>query len=207
MPTLLPLVALIALTAAPAARADEPSRPADWTAGAEIDLFAYVLPPIGALHSLHAFVRPPWLDGHLRLGFGVFGGERYPAFVLGILNSLNGTTARNDGWEIGSRAFAAEAFWDFSGPEGGVFAGVYLALERWTQTRAVSASEQITTQLWLEPALGYRWFPGGQRHLFVAIWAGMGVLSPPLAVENAGPDTFQPHLLFPFGSVHVGYEI
>lgn len=203
------LATLLALSTAPLqARAGEPAaRPADWSAGAEIDVFAYVIPPIGALHSLHAFVRPPWMDRRLRLGFGVFGGERYPAFVASILDALNGTGARNAGWEFGSRAFSAEAFWDFGGRDGGLFAGVYLALERWTETQASTASQQLTTQLWLEPALGYRWYPGDQRHAFVSIWAGMGVLSPPLAVEHVGPETFQPHVLFPFGSVHLGYEI
>ncbi|HEY8207721.1 MAG TPA: hypothetical protein VIG99_09590 [Myxococcaceae bacterium] len=200
------LLAPLVLLPAPAF-AEEPGRAAGWTAGAEIDVFAYVIPPIGSLHSLHAFARPPWLDGHLRLGFGVFGGERYPAFVVGAMDALNGTATRNAGWEFGSRAFAAEAFWDFGGPDGGVFAGLYLALERWTETRAASASQQFTTQLWLEPALGYRWYPGPQRHVFVSIWGGMGVLSPPLAVEQSGPDTFQPHVLFPFGSVHVGFEL
>lgn len=200
------LVTLLALAAAPA-QAEEPARPADWTAGAEVDVFAYVIPPIGSLHSLHAFVRPPWLDRRLRLGFGVFGGERYPAFVVSAMNALNGTAVRNAGWEFGSRAFAGEAFWDFGGRDGGLFAGLYLALERWTQTHASSGSVQLTTQLWFEPAVGYRWFPGEQRHVFLSAWAGLGVLTPPLALEQSGPETFQPQVLFPFGSVHLGFEI
>jgi hypothetical protein len=192
---------------APAATPAPTSAGPGWRAGAEVDVFAYVIPPIGHLHSLHAFARPPWLDQKLRLGFGVFGGEKYPGFVLDLLNALNGSRAANATWSIGSRAFSLEAFWDFWGARGGPFVGAYLALERWTFSHVATTATGITTQIWFQPSLGYRWYPGQQDVFFATAWAGFGVMTPPILQEGVGPQTYRPFILFPFGSVHLGVEL
>lgn len=202
-----PLALAVAILAATPADPAAPAAGPGWRAGAELDVFAYVIPPLGHLHSLHAFARPPWLEQKLRLGFGVFGGETYPGFVLDLLNALNASGTANAGWVAGSRAFSLEAFWDFGGARGGPFAGVYLALERWTWTHTATASTGITTQIWFLPAGGYRFYPGQQDAFFVTGWAGFGVMTPPLSREGTGPQSFQPFILFPFGSVHVGVEL
>jgi hypothetical protein len=55
--------------------------------------------------------------------------------------------------------------------------------------------------------VGYRWYPAEQDAIFVTAWGGFGAMTPPLWREESGTQSFQPFILFPFGSVHLGVEL
>jgi len=177
--------------------APEPPR---WHLDVEGDILGY----FALAYSLHFHLRPADAP-RWRLGFGVFGG-RLPGWFVDFENWANGSGDENEGWKVRADAYALEAFYHFADSGSSLFVGAYLALQQWDLTQPSTMSAKRSHQLFIWPAVGYRWFPLGP-HFFATIWAGLGIPSPGFAESHSGPNTFDEYRIYPFGSIHLGVEM
>ena len=180
-------LALVALLAAAA-----PARADDWMVSAEGDATRIAL---GSL-SLHLMARPPaW--PRLRLGVGRVGGA-----LPGLFHRLFDP---NEGWQVSEQGGVLEGFLHHREQGSTWFVGAIARLERWEWRRPELAGSAIGTQVFVMPAVGYRWFPTGQG-VFVTPWVGLGLSVWDSGVGRVGDERYQPLRWFPLAAVHVGYE-
>lgn len=176
--------------------ADEQSPAPTWKVSAEGDVTRLAL---GSL-SIHVMVRPPAAP-RLRIGVGRVGGA-LPALFHRVFDP-NGT-----GWEVTEQGGVASAFFHLNEHGSTFFAGGYVRFDHWTWRRPELAGSASGSQLFVMPAVGYRWFPSSKgTGLFITPWVGLGV-----SVWNSGPGklgahTYEPLRFFPIPAIHVGYEI
>jgi hypothetical protein len=176
----------------------------EWRSTAETDVLALGVSFTGvASYSLHVGVKPPW-SRHLLLGAGVFGAERLPEAYVQMLHSVNGVD--NAGWRLGSDGLTARVAYYFGESKSGFYAALYLAWIRWHLDHPESGTTIHTNQLFLWPAAGYRWFPGG-RSVFVSAFVSAAATSPIFGTRREGPAQYQELRWYPFAAVHVGYEL
>jgi hypothetical protein len=148
-------IALAALAAAVPARAAPP------TVSVEGDAARLAL---GSL-SFHVMARPAALP-RLRIGVGRVGGQ-----LPGLFHRLFDPNA---GWVVTEQGAAAQLFFQLRARGSTAFAGSYLRFDRWEWRRDDTPGVDRGSQLFVMPALGYRWFPRASG-LYVAPWAGLGV--------------------------------
>lgn len=199
----LTVLAVVLLSSTAAATAPE----ARWKVSAETDLISI---PISLTnvpsYSLHVGLKAPQLP-NLLVGVGVFGSRRLPDFFTSLLDAANGVD--NSGFSVGADGVALRTVWYFSeGSESGFFAGAYWAWQRWRQTHDATGAERQTNQLLLWPAAGYRWFPGGTP-IFLSAFLSAGITSPSFGTVTTGRGApeYQELRWYPFGAVHLGFEL
>lgn len=198
------LAALATLATAGAARAEDPRSAADdrWHLVVDGDLFTLFSLRGDPDYSLHMAVRAPeareWV-----FGLGFFGGL-YPGFYRSILDWSNG--ADNEGWDVRVDGILLRAFYFLDEARRHFFVGAHIGVLRWETRHDATGSLDRFNQAVLWPAIGYRWFPGGEG-LFFAFWAGAGILSPGFGGRREGAQRYEELRVLPFAAVHLGVEI
>lgn len=150
---------------------------------------------LGSL-SFHVMVRPPQLP-RLRVGIGRVGGQ-----LPGIFHRLFDP---NDGWVVSEQGAAAQAFVHLRESGSTAFAGTYVRFDRWEWRRDDMAGVDRGSQVFVMPAVGYRWFPT-RTGLFVTPWAGLGVSVWNSGAGRLGDQTYEPLRWFPIVAIHAGWE-
>lgn len=168
------------------------AQPASCQVSAEGDVARVAL---GSL-SFHVMVRPASAP-RLRLGLGRVGGA-----LPGVFHQLFDP---NDGWDVTEQGGVAQGFFHARAHGSTVFAGGYVRFERWRWARDDGGGVARGSQVFVMPAVGYRWFPTGDG-LYVAPWAGLGVSVWDSGDGVVGDRVYEPLRWFPIVAVHVGYE-
>jgi hypothetical protein len=112
----------------------------------------------------------------------------------------------NNGWSVRGDAWSLEAFYHFTDRGSSFFVGGYLALQRWVYSQQSLGTVMTSNQFMAMPAAGYRWFPF-RAGLFVTVWAGIGIMSPGFLETHSAPERFNEYRIYPFGSLHLGWEV
>ena len=191
-------IAALALTlcastagAAPvAAAAPEPPR---WKFSVESDITRLVL---GSL-SVHLMARPAGLP-RLRFGIGRVGGA-LPKLFHTLFDP------NEDGWEATEQGGVLQAFYHSSDDGNVFFLGGYARFDYWQWRRSELPGKVSGAQVFLMPAVGFRWFPAG-KGVYVAPLAGLGVSIWDSGPAKIGTHTYEPLRFFPLPTIHIGFE-